>query len=70
MLDLSGSLEAHEESIKKSSSQSLEQAFQPKVNLKRKDQEKKGGQFQQGRVPESQGRGRGKGHGRGRGFRL
>jgi len=30
MFDLSGSLEAHEERIKKSSSQSLEQAFNPR----------------------------------------
>ena len=40
--DLCGSLESHEERMKRSSGQSLEQAFQSKVNLGRKIQQKRG----------------------------
>ena len=42
MYDLCGSLESHEERMKRSSGQSLEQALQLKVNLGRKIQQRRG----------------------------
>ena len=73
MYDLYGSLESHEERMKRSSNQSLEQAFQSKVNLGRKIQQKRGNfqhqdQFQ--RSQNNQPRGRGRDQGRGRNTQL
>ncbi|VVA20943.1 Hypothetical predicted protein, partial [Prunus dulcis] len=44
--ELIGSLEAHEKRINRSTEQSVEQAFQSKVNSKEKEDKQKGGQFQ------------------------
>ena len=73
MYDLCGSLESHEDRMKRSSGQSLEQAFQSKVNLGRKIQQKRGNfqhqdQFQ--RSQNNQPRGHGRDQGRGRNTQL
>lgn len=68
MFDLCGSLESHEARIKKSSSQSLEHAFQSKVNVSRGENQLKRNNHGQDRGQTSQGRGRGRGRSRGRDF--
>ena len=49
LFNLSGSLKSHEERIRKSSNQPLEQAFQSKVNRFGDEHEKQRGQGNQGR---------------------